>query len=61
MYVNLDYAEELEMFLAHEFESSVQLPSSPVRDDLDAGYRILDALSCDLALDASVLDFDELN
>lgn len=61
MHINFDQAEDFEMLLAAEFCNDLRVPSSPGTDSFDAGYKIVDALSCDLALDTSVLDFDELN
>jgi len=61
MYTNVDKFEEFEMHLASEFGTGFQVPTHPSYDTSDMGYKILDALACDLALDAGVLDFDELN
>ena len=49
------------MLLAAEFNSEIRVPSSLGNDSYDVGYKILDALSCDLALDSGILDLDELN
>lgn len=61
MCMNVDKFEDFEMHLASEFEYGLQTPPNPGLDSFDVGYKILDALACDLALDAGVLDFDELN
>jgi hypothetical protein len=61
MYVNFDKAEDLEMFLASELVNETRVPLTLNNDSCDVGYKILDVLSCDLALDSSVLDLDELS
>ena len=49
------------MLLAAEFNTKIRVPSALGNDSYDAGYKILDALSCDLALESGILDLDELN
>ena len=61
MHINFDQAEDLEMLLAAEFDTKIRVPSALGNDSYDAGYKILDALSCDLALESGILDLDELN
>ena len=61
MYINFDQAEDLEMFLASEFVNETRVPFTLSNDNYDVGYKILDFLSCELALDSSVLDLDELS
>lgn len=61
MHINFDQAEDLEMLIAAEFNTETRVPFALSNDSYDAGYKILDALSCDLALDSSILDLDELN
>ena len=61
MHINFDQAEDLEMLLAAEFNTKIRVPSALGNDSYDVGYKILDALSCDLALESSILDLDELN
>jgi hypothetical protein len=61
MYINFDQAEDLEMFLASELEHKNHVLSDLENDSYDVGYKILDVLSCDFALDSSVLDLDELS
>ena len=61
MHTNFDQAEDLEMLLAAEFNTEIRVPSALGNDSNDVGYKILDALSCDLALDSGILDLDELN
>ncbi|NQW02003.1 MAG: hypothetical protein HQ483_20030 [Rhodospirillales bacterium] len=61
MHINYDQAEDFEMLLAAEFCNDLRVPRVPGTDPFEAGYKILDVLACDLALDAGVLDFDELN
>jgi hypothetical protein len=59
MHINFDQAEDLEMFLASEFVNETRVIFDLSNGNYDAGYKILDALSCDLTLDSSVLDLDE--
>lgn len=61
MHINFDQAEDFEMLLAAEFGNDLRAPINPGADSFDAGYKIVDALACDLALDTSILDLDELN
>ncbi len=61
MHINFDQAEDFEMLLAAEFGNAPQMPAAPSGDTYDAGYKIVDALACDLALDITLLDFDEIN
>ena len=61
MHINFDQAEDFEMLLAAEFCNEFRVPSNPGTDPFDAGYKIVDALASDLALDTTVLDFDDLN
>jgi hypothetical protein len=37
------------------------MPFNLSNDSYDVGYKILDVLSCDLALDNSILDLDVLS
>ena len=61
MYINFDQAEDLEMFLASEIVNEPRVPPALSTDSHDVGYKILDVLSCDLALDSGILDLDELS
>lgn len=61
MHINFDQAEDFEMLLAAEFGNAPQVQDTTYSDAYDAGYKIVDALACDLALDMIILDFDELN
>ena len=61
MHINFDQAEDLEMFSALEFVEETRMPFNLSNDSYDVGYKILDVLSCDLALDNSILDLDELS
>ena len=61
MHINFDQAEDLEMLLAAEFNTEIRIASTLGNDSYDIGYKILDALSCDLALESGILDLDELN
>ena len=61
MHINFDQVEDLEMFSALEFVEEARMPFNLNNDSYDVGYKILDALSCDLALDNSILDLDELS
>ena len=61
MHINFDQAEDFEMLLAAEFGNSPSISSAHFDDSYDAGYKIVDALASDLALDITLLDFDELN
>lgn len=60
MHINFDQAEDFEALLAAEFNSDYQIPSTPGGDSYDMGYKIVDALACDLELDATLIDLDEL-
>jgi len=61
MHINFDQAEDLEMLLAAEFGNEPHFPITSSGDAYDVGYKVLDTVSCDLALDSTILDFDELN
>ena len=61
MYINFDQAEDLEIFLTSEFANETRVPPALSNDSQDVGYKILDVLSCGLALDSGVLDLDELS
>ena len=61
MHINFDQAEDFEMLLAAEFGTDLSVPRTPGTEPIEVGYKILDALACDLGLDAGILDFDELN
>ncbi len=61
MHINFDQAEDFEMLLAAEFCGELRVPSGPGSDTFETGYKIVDALACDFALDSGILDFDELN
>ena len=61
MHINFDHAEDLEMLIAQEFNNEPSTPHTPSGDAYEAGYKILDNVSCDLALENGILDLDELN
>ena len=61
MHINFDHAEDLEMLIAQEFSNEPSTPYTPNGDTYEAGYKILDTVSCDLALENGILDLDELN
>jgi hypothetical protein len=61
MHINFDQAENLEMFLAAEFVNETRVPFTLSNDSYDVGYKILDAVSCDFALDSGFLDLDDLS
>jgi len=50
---------DFENFLLSEFNTMTGVPS-PVLDRFDAGLRIVNALSDDLALDIAEVDLDDL-
>ena len=60
MHIDFDQVDDLEMFSALEFIEETRMPFNLSNDSYDVGYKILDVLSCDLALDNSILDLDEL-
>jgi hypothetical protein len=60
MYTNIDRAENFETLLMSEFDSQPKVSARLGEDDFDAGYRVVSTLLSDLALDSTVLDFDEL-
>jgi hypothetical protein len=61
MHIDFDQVDDLEMFSALEFIEETRMPFNLSNDSYDVGYKILDVLSCDLALDNSILDLDELS
>ena len=54
MHINFDQAEDLEMFLASEFVNEDYGPVILLNHNYDVGYKILDFLSLNLALNISV-------
>ena len=60
MYANFDKAENFEAFLASEFESRPSVINRLGEDSFDAGYRVVNTLLSDLALDSSILDIEEI-
>lgn len=60
MYTNFDHAENFEALLMSEFDSQPKVATRLGEDEFDAGYRVVSTLLSDLALDSTVLDFDEL-
>lgn len=61
MQINFGQAEDLEMFLASEFVDEALAPFNLENDSYEVGYKILDILSCDLALGNGILNPDELS
>jgi hypothetical protein len=61
MHIDFDQVDDLEMFSALEFVEETRMPFNLSNDSYDVGYKILDVLSCDLALDNSILDLDVLS
>jgi hypothetical protein len=61
MHIDFDQVDDLEMFSALELVEETRMPFNLSNDSYDVGYKILDVLSCDLALDNSILDLDELS
>ncbi len=60
MHTNFDTSENFEAFLASEFDPRPKVTTRLGEDDFDAGFRVVNSLLSDLALDSSVLELDEL-
>jgi len=59
MHTNFDHAENFETLLASEFGRIPQIDKGPGREGFDAGFKVVNALASDLALNMAVLDLDE--
>jgi len=60
MHANFDQVENFEALLASEFESGPQVRARQGEDYYDAGYRVVNILAMDIALEDSILDLEEL-
>ena len=61
MHATFDKADNFEMLLMSEFNSLPAISSPlPGEDLIDAGYRLVTAISNDFTLDMMVLDVDDI-
>ena len=61
MHATFDKAENFETLLMSEFNSLPTLSTLlPGEEPIDAGYRLVAAISNDIALDMMILDIDDI-
>ena len=61
MHATFDKAENFETLLMSEFDSLPALSTLlPGEELIDAGYRLVTAISNDIALDMMILDIDDI-
>ena len=58
---NFYFADDIDLILSSEYKNLPNVDVGPGEDCEDTGYKVMNILADDLALDSSELDLDGLN